>query len=479
MVYEQELDAVLQEIYARWEIPGLAVGIAQDDEIVYARTLGVQSLATQAPVTLDSVFGVASISKIFVATAVMQLAERGAIELDAPLVHYLPYFRLDDDRCAQITIRQSLSHTSGMPDMDELEYNHLIHHPEEDEGAAERYVRRLRSRKLAAAPGERFLYSNIAYNVLGDLIAKVSGQSFEAYMQEQVLRPAGMPNSTFLPAEVGPDRLVTPHLRMPALGGNPLFPYHRADSPASNLHTTLPDMCHWGMASLNRGRYQGRQFLSPAAYDVMWTPAADRGNPRPGMYEDMALGWNLGHYHGAATVSHGGGGFGWRAFFFLLPEKRCAAVMLSNEESEAISRITRAVAYAVLGEKPEAGTVSWLVPICQALAEGGLPAAYARYADIKARGAEDFSLGEWDLIDLTYQLMGAGKADLALDVLELNLQAFPESVDSHLERAKIYMQQGAYGPAQEALAQALAIAPDNAAAATLLDQARQGERGGG
>ncbi len=76
-----------------------------------------------------------------------------------------------------------LSHTSGMPDFTESEYEELVAHPEADEGASERLVRSLSSRKMAAAPGERFLYSNIAYNVLGDLIAKISGQTFEAYMK--------------------------------------------------------------------------------------------------------------------------------------------------------------------------------------------------------------------------------------------------------------------------------------------------------
>ena len=213
----------------------------------------MQSLETPVPVTLDSIFCVASIAKCFVATAVVQLAEHGKIDLDAPLVQYLPYFQLDDERYPQITIRQILSHTSGMPDMDESEYDELVAHPEYDDGAAERYVRGLRRRKMPAAPGERFLYSNIAYNVLGDLIAKISGQSFEAYMKEHILLPAGMPNSTFFYPDVPRDRLAVPHLRTPEMIVNPIYPYHRADAPASYLHSTVVDMCHWAITCLNGG----------------------------------------------------------------------------------------------------------------------------------------------------------------------------------------------------------------------------------
>jgi CubicO group peptidase (beta-lactamase class C family) len=109
MHFESKLDSVLDDIFARWGMPGMAVGIVEGDAIVYTRTFGVQSLDTQAPVTPGSVFGLASIGKCFVACAVMQLVEGGKIRLDAPLVEYLPYFKLDDDRYALITIRQVLS----------------------------------------------------------------------------------------------------------------------------------------------------------------------------------------------------------------------------------------------------------------------------------------------------------------------------------------------------------------------------------
>ena len=94
MFSEKQLDSVLEEIMTRWGIPGLGVGVVEDGEIVYARGFGVQSLETGVPVTPDSFFCVASITKCFVATAVMQLVEQGKLHLDVPLVQYLPDFRL-------------------------------------------------------------------------------------------------------------------------------------------------------------------------------------------------------------------------------------------------------------------------------------------------------------------------------------------------------------------------------------------------
>jgi CubicO group peptidase (beta-lactamase class C family) len=469
MIYEKDLDAVLQEIVTRWSIPGLAVGIVEDDVVVYAKGFGVQSLETQTPVTLDSIFCIASVSKCFAATAVVQLAERGKINLDAPLVQYLPYFQMDDERYRQITIRQMLSHTSGMPDIDESEYDEMVAHPEWDDGAAERFVRGLSNRKLIANPGERFSYSNIAYNVMGDMITKVSGKSFETYMVEQILIPSGMPNSTFLLTDVPPDYLAVPHLRTPEMNVNPIYPYHRADAPASFLHATILDMCHWGITCLNRGNYLGQSILSPASYDIMWTPVAEWGYPRPGIYEDMGLGWTLGHFKDAKTVSHGGMGFGWSDFLLILPEKNRAAAILCNEESYARSRTVRAVTDTLMDQKPQADTVSWMVPISQALIEGGIQAAYARYDEIEAGGMEKYYFDENDLINLKHQLVSAKKLDLAIEVLGLNIHVYPEHVESYTERAKLYLQKGESALAEASLLKALSIEPDNATAARLLE----------
>ena len=471
MQYSTKLTSTLKEIATRCGIPGLGVGIVKEGEIVYAKGFGVQSLDTRAPVTLDSVFCLASIAKCFVASAVMQLVEHGKIQLDTPLVEYLPYFKLDDDRYVKITTRQILSHTSGMPDMDEYEYEELVSHPETDEGAAERYVRSLTNRKLIAAPGEKSAYSNIAYNVLGDLIAKVSGQTFEDYLKEHLLLPAGMPDSTFWFAEVDQQRLAVPHLCIPEMIVNPVYPYHRADSPASFLHSTIGDMCRWGITCLNRGSYGGQQILTPASYDLMWAPVAELGYPP--FYEQIGLGWVLGHYEGVKTVSHGGMGFGWACFFTLLPEANCAAIILCNAETEARSRLIRAVVDAMLDRQPLPGMVSWVVPICQALQEGGIRAAYACYAELKNSASAEYEIDEDALINLTYQLMSVKKLDLTVEVLNLNIHAFPEYLGSYIYLAKLYLQKGERAQAEETLKKALEIKPDSTAVVKLLEEVQR------
>lgn len=452
-----QLDTVIEEIMSRWDIPGMGIGIVQDGEIVYARGYGVQSLATGVPVNVNSIFGVASISKCFVASAIMQLVEQGKIQLDLPIVEYLPDFQMNDERYQQITIRQMLSHTSGMPDMDEAEYDQLVYHSEYDEGALERYVHALASYKMIAAPGERFAYSNIAYNILSYLIARISGKSFEEYMKEHILLPAGMSDSTFFFPEIPRDRLAVPHLRTPTMIVNPVYPYHRADAAASFLHSTVTDMCHWAITCLESGIFDGQRILSQASYDLMWSPVVERENPP--LYEHHGLGWVLGHFDGIKTVSHGGGGFGWTDFLVMLPEKKCGAIILCNEESSARNRTIRAVLHCMLGKETIVNTVSWMVPISRAFAEGGLPVAYTRYDEIK--DLAEYFFEENELINLAVQLCSVKKLDMAIDVLEFNIHVFPEHLDSFISLAKLYKRKGNRTRAESAIQKVLALDPGN------------------
>jgi len=418
----EQLDQVLEDIKVRWGIPGLAIGLIEEGEIVQTYALGVQSLATGEPLSSDSLFCVASIAKCFVACAIMQLVEQDVLQLDVPLMEYLPDFLLDDDHYQEITLRQVLSHTSGMPDMDEIEYDQLVIHPEYDEEAPARYVHSLSNRKMIGIPGERFAYSNIAYNVLGYLIATQTGKTFEDYMKANILNPAGMTDSTFFFPDVPLSRLAVPHLRVPNMVPNPRIPYHRADAPASFLYTTVVDMCHWAVTSLNRGINKEERILSQYSYDLMWTPVAKRGYPP--FREEMGLGWALGHFMGVRTVAHGGAGFGWTCHLILLPEKNSAAIILCNEESSAIESIEQAVVRALLDLEPKTGKVSWMIPIARALHTGGIQAAYSSYEKLK--NEPDYFIDEYDLITLAYQLLSIGKTDLAIDVLKLNLVHFPK-----------------------------------------------------
>src|SRR6266478_7904969 len=147
-----ELEPKIKEEIQRGRLPGFAIGVIKNGKLIYASGFGVAKLGGNTPITSKSLFHMASVTKTFVATSVMQLVEKGKIDPDAPLIRYLPYFLLNDERYRTITIRQMLSHTSGIPDT----VNYNWDKPEYDAGALERFVRSIADQKLVFAPGEKF-----------------------------------------------------------------------------------------------------------------------------------------------------------------------------------------------------------------------------------------------------------------------------------------------------------------------------------
>jgi CubicO group peptidase (beta-lactamase class C family) len=323
--YQQKLQPVLERVIQEQTLPGFAIAVVEDNRVAYAAGFGVRNLDRKDdPITTRSLFHMASITKPFVATALMQLVNKGKIDLDAPVVKHLPYFRMADERYTTITVRQLVSHTSGMPDVDDYEWDK----PQYDDGALELYVRSLNALNLEFEPGERFRYSNIAFEILGDVIAKASGETFENYVQRHILEPLKMKDSTLLVRQADPRLLAWGHERLE--NGSPfpskVYPYNRKHTPSSNLHANALDMARWVMVNLNRGELDGVRILEPSTYNLMWTPTVVRSTPA----RVCGISWFLGEYRGHKLVEHGGSDTGFRTGLALLPERKIGVVWMTN-----------------------------------------------------------------------------------------------------------------------------------------------------
>jgi len=270
----RKIDALIVEAMREERVPGVAVAVTEGGERTYARGHGVMNVETHAPVTPETLFHCASITKTFVATAILQLADRGRLDIHAPVVTYLPYFRLRDDRFEDITIAQMLSHTSGMPDTEEYGWDR----PEYDDGALERYVRGLGELSLAAPPRERYAYSNIAFEVLGDVIARVSGVPFEEDVRREILAPLGTVRSTLLVREADPSLLASPHVRAESGDAvvSDVFPYNRAHAPSSTMYSSVIELSRWAVTHLGRGAL-GEVRITQPAYVSRLRPWAETG----------------------------------------------------------------------------------------------------------------------------------------------------------------------------------------------------------
>ena len=316
-----QVDRFLGDEVRKREIPGLALAVVMDGEVVYKGAIGVRKLGDPEVLTPEHVFHLASVSKTFVATAIMQLVEQGKLELSDTLVQHLPYFRLADDRYKTITIRQVLNHTSGMPNVDEYQWGR----GKNDVGAAERYVREMAPEKLLSAPGEKWAYSDMAVDVLGDLIAKVSGVSFEDYIQVNILQPLKMTNSSFYYPDIDSRLRVSGHVGKPARVGD-IYPYNRRHAPSSTLNSSANDMIRWILVNLNRGELDGERLLSAQGVEILWTPTAEIGSHG----SRMGLSWFLRVQDGRRMVYHLGGDTGFKSYLVLLPDDGIGILLASN-----------------------------------------------------------------------------------------------------------------------------------------------------
>lgn len=353
--YESELQPLLEEFIEKQSVPGFTIVVVEGLRVAYSYSFGVTDSENPKPLTNRSLFHMASVSKPFTGTAVMQLAQRRKIILDAPVAEYLPYFKVHGKHKGVVTVRQMLTHTAGLPDVTDYHWGD----PHDDDGALERYVRSLRDLRLEFRPGTAFRYSNIGYDILGDLVFKASGKTYDDYVYDHILAPLGMTESSMLVRKVDRRRLVLGHVLDSE--GHPdasrVYPYNRAHSPSSGLISNARDMTRWAIANLNRGQLRGRRILRAKTYDAMWQSARELDDLPGGSGTSVGLGWFLKSHRGNSLITHSGGDTGFRSDLALLPVKGIAVVWMSNcdwiDSGPLNGPVTYAALDVALGLKPQ------------------------------------------------------------------------------------------------------------------------------
>jgi CubicO group peptidase (beta-lactamase class C family) len=315
--------------------PGMAYAVVIDDRLVHAKGIGVMELGNSQPVNTQSVQPVASMSKAFTAVAVMQLVERGLLDIYRPYIEYIPYFELQDPRYPRITIRHLLAHNAGFPWITDAEFYDFGKDPWHDDGAMERYVRSLKDMDITLDfdPGapDGFAYSNMGYDILGDLIHKVSGELFEHYCAKHILEPLGMSHATFLKSDVPPGLLEGAHTRdednkvIPC----PYYPYDRKHAPSACLFTSIMDMSRWARMHLNGGELNGRRILTQQSHELLWQPLITP-------WENFGYGWGWSHwFHEIGSdryqiIGHPGANPGVDSLIVFAPELSLAVMSQGN-----------------------------------------------------------------------------------------------------------------------------------------------------
>jgi CubicO group peptidase (beta-lactamase class C family) len=351
------IDAFMEERMQALKIPGAALAIVRGDRIEYLQGYGVADSSGRA-VTPQTPFMLASVSKSFTALAIMQLAEQGRLDLDAPVREYLPWFQIADESAASaMTVRQLLYQTSGFSETDGNRIN-LDTNLAPDALSAR--MKRLTKTELVHAPGAAFEYSNINYGLLGAVVEAVSGQPFEIYIQENIFTPLEMEHSYTSMSKAGAGDAT--HGYYPFFGlpvrYDPYMPYSGAVTPWAGLFSSAEDMAHYLIAHLNEGGYQGVAILSPEGVAELHTPGIeiDRWN-------SYAMGWwvhpnfdlasqdrtgGVARYTIPVLMSHEGSWATFRTLALLVPGEEIGLVLLINTNDPAIDSVFASVGWDVL-----------------------------------------------------------------------------------------------------------------------------------
>jgi len=343
----KNFDARVQALMQQMEVPGATVAIVENGLVTHARGYGVRLQGGADPVGADTLFQIGSTSKAFTAAALALLVDEGKIGWDDPVIDHLPGFRMYDPWVTrEITVRDLLVHRSGLG----LGHGDLLFIPATSLSRAET-VRRVRFLKPATSFRSAYAYDNILYIVAGELIEAVSGQRWEDFVRDRILRRIGMATSV----TNDPERLATadrafPHGRVGEIRGigrqiafdEKAVALGENSAPAGAIAAGARDLARWLQVQLASGGIPGSEerLFSEANGREMWRPVVPVPvTPLPGPLADAtpnfrncALGWVAQDYRGHRVLTHGGATLGFRATVVLLPEKNVGFAMAMNSE---------------------------------------------------------------------------------------------------------------------------------------------------
>lgn len=321
------LEERLPRLIAEYDVPAAAVAVGAGDEVRDAAA-GLLSTATGVMATVDSLFQIGSVTKVWTASLVLQLVEEGQVDLDASLHRYLPDFRLADEVAARsITVRQLLSHTAGFE-------GDIYTDTGAGDDCLEKLVALLRDVPQLFPPGAQFSYNNAGYCVLGRLVEVLRGKPYDACLREHLVAPLGLTHVAAGAAEAIMFRAAVGHMRLAPDADQepaPVWALARSNAPAgSQLSMRARDLVAFGRLHLDAGRAaDGRAVLAPETVSDMQQRQVELPDLRL-LGNAWGLGWELYDTPGAAVVGHDGNTLGQASFLRMVPERGVVVALLTN-----------------------------------------------------------------------------------------------------------------------------------------------------
>ncbi|GAB3508900.1 serine hydrolase [Emticicia fontis] len=325
----KELDGFVNKMLAEWAVPGTALCIVKDGKLLYAKGYGVKDMKTKAPVTANTLFGIASCSKSFTAACLAILADEGKLDWSKPVKEYMPDFQLYDEYATRtLTARDLVSHRSGLPRHDYLWVAAPLSRKE--------MFDRLRYLPLNKPVYAQYQYNNLMYMAAGVLIERLSGKTWEEFMREKILDPIGMKTTVL----TYPEMLKNTDYSLSYDDEKHLEKEAGFDSnvdgigPAGAVKANVTEMSNWLLLQLNKGKVGDKVIVSEKNLNENHTPLAVV-QPAEAKYPELGfgtygMGWTINTYRGHLRRQHGGSIEGYRSQMTVFPNDNLAVFITTN-----------------------------------------------------------------------------------------------------------------------------------------------------
>ena len=341
-----ELSAIataIDEKRKELNVPGVSVVIVKDDKVIFIKGFGLRDVEHNLPVTPDTIVGIGSCTKAFTAMAAVISEDEGKLSIDDSPRKYLPYFKLHDpDADAKVTIRDLLSHRTGVPDKIGTYINSKT--PREDVIKAAMVV------KPTAKLGEKFQYNNVMYSAAGEAVARAQGSTWEAVIAEKIFKPLGMTasNTSIQETYKTADYTLGYHVSKSKAKQVKLLDLNNI-AGAGAINSNATDMAKWIRLMLNGGWFDGKRLVSEKNFAQLITKQI-----KASADADYCLGWGRGLKNGKTFITHTGGTDGFTTLVDLMPEEKIGWAILLNVDETTLHSEIRKIIIANLVESAKA-----------------------------------------------------------------------------------------------------------------------------
>lgn len=355
IISSAQIDSLAELTLKTFDVPGIAVAVVKDGKVIHAKGYGVRSLNNKLPVDENTLFGIASNSKAFTSAALGMMVDEGKLKWDDKVIDYIPSFRMYDPYVTDaFTIRDLLTHRSGLG----LGAGDLMFFPDGNKFTKEEMISNIRYLKQVSGFRTQYDYDNNMYIVAGEVLARVSGMSWEDFIEQRIMQPIGFTTSKASWGRVKNNpNIIDAHVPFNGKVQPIAHDWSENANAAGGIMSNLTDLSKWVILQMNNGKYGeglSKRLFSEVVHEEMWAPQTiiRVGGPGPynTHYASYGLGWFLNDVKGYKQVSHTGGLLGTVTQVTLLPELQLGIIVLTNQQSgAAFTAITNTIKDSYFG----------------------------------------------------------------------------------------------------------------------------------